>query len=168
MNDTASSSPTPASLAKRRKFLVIVDETPECEVAIQFASLRAKHTNGTVTLLHVIEPTDQQQWLGVQNIMREEARAEAESVLHRLAARVNEYSGSMPELIIREGRRVEQMKQHIQEDPGIAILVLASGTGKEGPGPLVSLIARGADSGIAIPVTIVPGSLTEEAIQALA
>jgi len=167
MNDTASPS-SASSIAKRRKFLVIVDETPECEVAIQFASLRAKHTNGTVTLLHVIEPSDQQQWLGVQNIMREEARAEAESVLHRLAAQVNEYSGSTPELIIREGHRAEQMKQLIQEDPGIAILVLASSTGKEGPGPLVTLIARGADSGISIPVTIVPGDLTEEAIQALA
>ena len=163
MNDTAS---TPAS--RRRKFLVIVDETPECDVAIHFASLRAKHTNGTVTLLYVIEPKDQQQWLGVQNIMRDEARAEAESLLHRYAERVNEYSGSMPELIIREGRRAEQMKAIIQEDPGIAILVLASGTGKDGPGPLVTLIAKGSDSGIAIPVTIVPGSLTEEAIQALA
>jgi nucleotide-binding universal stress UspA family protein len=163
MNNQASTT-----AAKRRKFLVIVDETPECEVAIHFASLRAKHTNGSVTLLYVIEPGDQQQWLGVQNIMLEEARAEAESLLHRLAAQVNDFSGTTPELIIREGRRAEQMKALIKEDPGIAILVLASGTGNEGPGPLVTLIAKGSDSGIAIPVTIVPGSLTEEAIQALA
>jgi len=75
-------SPTPAqpqAEAKRRKFLVIVDGTPESEVAIHFASLRALHTQGVVTLLAVLEPGDtSQQWLGVANIMREEARAEAE------------------------------------------------------------------------------------------
>lgn len=158
----------PVSSAKRRKFLVIVDGTPESEVAIHFASLRASHTNGVVTLLAVIEPGEaSQQWLGVKTIMQEEARAEAEELLHRLAAHVNEYAGIMPELIIREGRRTEQVMQLIAEDKDIAILVLAAGTGKEGPGPLVSMVAS-ADKSFPIPVTVVPGSLTEEAIRSLA
>jgi nucleotide-binding universal stress UspA family protein len=111
--------------AKRRKFLVVVDGTPESEVAIHFASLRARHTDGVVTLLAVLEPGDaSQQWLGVQNIMKEEAREEAEQLLHRLASHVNEYAGIRAELIIREGRRAEQVKALIEEDKDIAILVL--------------------------------------------
>jgi nucleotide-binding universal stress UspA family protein len=163
MTETVS---RPVSAAKRRKFLVIADGTPESEVAIHFASLRAKHTNGVVTLLAVLGPPDAAgQWLGVQNIMREEARSEAEAVLHKLAAHVNDYAGIMPELVIREGRPADELLKFIEEDKDIAILVLASGAGKEGPGPLVS-IAVG--KGFPIPVTVVPGTLTEEAIQALA
>ncbi len=154
------------SSAKRRKFLVVADGTPESEVAIHFASLRARHTNGVVTLLAVLEPADSAaQWLGVQNLMREEARSEAEAVLHKLAAHVNDYAGIMPELVIREGRLADELHKFIEEDKDIAILVLASGTGKEGPGPLVSTVG---DKGFPIPVTVVPGTLTEEAIQALA
>ncbi len=166
MTDTQA---PPPSAPKRRKFLVVADGTPESEVAIHFASLRARHTNGVVTLLAVIEPGEsQQQWLGVQNIMREEARAEAESVLHKLAAHVNEYAGIMPEFVIREGRLAEEVRRFIIEDREVAILVLAAGTGKEGPGPLVSLVAAASDKAFPIPVTVVPGSLTEEAIRELA
>jgi nucleotide-binding universal stress UspA family protein len=158
-----------AALQKRRKFLVIVDGTPESEVAIHFASLRASHTGGVVTLLAVSEPGEaSQQWLGVKNIMQEEAREEAEELLHRLAAHVNEYAGIMPELIIREGRRDEQVMQLIREDKDVAILVLAAGTGKEGPGPLVSMVASASEKAFPIPVTVVPGNLTEEALRSLA
>ena len=150
---------------KRRKFLVVADGTPESEIAIHFASLRALHTNGVVTLFAVLSPADAAgQWLGVQNIMREEARAEAEATLHKLAAHVNEYAGIIPELVIREGRLADELQKFIDEDPNVAILVLAAGTGKDGPGPLVSLTAGG---GFRIPVTVVPGVLTEEALRAL-
>ena len=168
MSESETSSQS-AALQKRRKFLVIVDGTPESEVAIHFASLRASHTGGVVTLLAVIEPGEaSQQWLGVKNIMREEAREEAEELLHRLAAHVNEYAGIMPELIIREGRRDEQVMQLIREDKDVAILVLAAGTGKEGPGPLVSMVASASEKAFPIPVTVVPGNLTEEALRSLA
>ena len=166
---SATDPSAPKAAAKRRKVLVVVDGTPESEVAIHFASLRASHTDGIVTLLAVIEPGEAaQQWLGVKTIMQEEARAEAEELLHRLAAHVNEYAGIMPELVIREGRRTEQVMQLIAEDKDIAILVLAAGTGKEGPGPLVTMVASAADKSFPIPVTVVPGSLTEEAIRSLA
>jgi len=151
---------------KHRKFLVVADGTPESEIAIHFASLRALHTNGVVTLLAVLSPPAESagQWLGVQNIMREEARAEAEAILHKLAAHVNEYAGIIPELVIREGQLADELQKFIDEDRDIAILVLAASTDKEGPGPLVSLTARG---GFRIPVTVVPGVLSEEMLRAL-
>jgi nucleotide-binding universal stress UspA family protein len=163
---TESASPRAVSAPKRRKFLVVADGTPESEIALHFAALRAKHTNGVVTLLAVLGPPDAAgQWLGVQNIMREEARSEAEAVLHKLAANVNDYTGIVPELVIREGRLADELLKFIEEDKDIAILVLASGTGKDGPGPLVSAVGA---KGFPIPVTVVPGTLTDEAVQALA
>lgn len=163
---TERASTRPVSTAKRRKFLVVADGTPESEVAIHFASLRATHTDGIVTLLAVIDPGEVgSQWLGVQSIMREEARGEAEALLHRLATHVHDYAGIIPELVIREGRLSEELHKLVEEDKDIAIVVLASSTAKDDPGPLVTMVSK---NGFPIPVTIVPGALTEEAVQALA
>ena len=161
-------SDTGAEPIKRRKFLVIVDGTPECEVAIQFASRRARHTKGGVVLLAVLEPGGFEHWLGVENLMKEEARQEAEKIVHRHAAHVNDVAGIVPELEIREGKKVDLIRDLIKEDPAISILVLAAGTEKEGPGPLVQMVAGGVDVGFSIPVTVVPGSLTDEEIHDLA
>ncbi|MEQ9146261.1 MAG: universal stress protein [Parvibaculaceae bacterium] len=167
-NGTEMAKDTGAVPIKRRKFLVVVDGTPECEIAIQFASRRAKHTKGGVVLLAVLEPGGFEHWLGVENLMKEEARQEAEKILHRHAARVNEVAGVTPELEIREGKKAEVIKGLIKEDNAISILVLGAGTGKEGPGPLVQMVAGGSDQGFSIPVTVVPGSLSEDEIHDLA
>ncbi len=159
-------APPPSS--PLRKFLVITDTSNECRVATRFAARRAQHTNGIVTLLCIIGPSDVQQWAGVERVMREEAHEEAERLLHELAKSVNDLTGNMPELIIREGRTEEEIRALVGEDSAISILVLGAGTSKEGPGPLVSAIAGKGDPGYTIPVTVVPGNLTNEAIDALA
>lgn len=161
-----SSSP-PLSPAKR-KFLAVVDQTEECKVALRFAARRAQHTDGLVSLLYVIPPADFQQWAGVERKMREEAREEAERALHEAAKMVNDIVGSTPELVIREGRPADEIRGLIKDDRAISILVLAAGVSKEGPGPLVSLIAAPTTNAYSIPVTVVPGNLTDEQVDALA
>ncbi len=151
----------------RRKFLAIVDETPECERAIAYAGRRAKSTGGALILLFVIDSADFQQWLGVEQIMREEARNAASAALDAQAATVREMIGLEPELVIREGVPVEEIHKLIEEDQDIAILVLAAGNAKEGPGPLVSSVA-GKGAAFPIPVTVVPQSLSDEDIESLA
>ena len=148
-----------------RKFLVVVDRTTECRVALRFAARRAQHTGGRVTLLAAATPPDFQQWRGVEAIMEDEAHAEAEALLHAAAKTVNELAGILPELIILQGRVTECVSQLLKDDKDISILILAAGTGKEGPGPLVTMFASGLQ---AIPVTIVPGTLNDAAIDAIA
>src|ERR1700739_2075998 len=148
-----------------RKFLVVIDKTPECTVALRFATRRAQHTNGRVTLMCPAQLPDFQQWRGVEEIMRDEAHAEAESMLYEAARIVNELSGILPELVIPYGLATECLFQLLRDDQDISILVLPSGTGKEGPGPLLSMFSTAVQ---AIPVTIVPGNFTDEQIDALA
>jgi nucleotide-binding universal stress UspA family protein len=148
-----------------RKFLVVIDKTPECAVALRFAARRAQHTGGRVTLMCPATPPDFQQWRGVEEIMRDEAHAEAEAMLFEAAKLVNELAGVIPELVIPYGLPTECLHQLLKEDPDISILVLASGTAKEGPGPLVSMFGTAVQ---AIPVTIVPGNFTPDQIDALA
>jgi nucleotide-binding universal stress UspA family protein len=148
------------------KLLVVVDETEECDRAVHFASRRAARIGGGVVMLRVIETHDHgQQWLGVADIMRAEAHEEADAQLGKFAARAAA-AGITPESVVREGEKAEEILRLIDEDEDIFILVLAAGTGSEGPGPLVSLIGRSAGD-YPIPVAIVPGHLTDEEIDAL-
>ncbi len=151
----------------RRKFLAIIDDTPECERAVAYASKRAKSTGGVLVLLYVIEPGDFQHWLGVEKIMREEATQAAGAALDVYATKVREQVGIEPELVIREGKPAEEIHKLIEVDQDIAILVLAAGAAKEGPGPLVASIA-GKGAAFPIPVTVVPQNLSDEDIDSLA
>jgi nucleotide-binding universal stress UspA family protein len=151
----------------RRKFLAVIDETEECERAVAYAARRSESTGGVLVLLFVIDTGDFQQVLGVEQIMREEARTAASAALELHASKVRERMGIEPELQIREGSRVEEIHKLIEEDQDIAILVLAAGNAKEGPGPLVASIA-GKGAAFPIPVTVVPQNLTDEDIDSLA
>ncbi len=151
----------------RAKFLVVVDDTPECDRAVYFASRRAARVGVTVVMLRVIETHDHgQQWLGVADIMRAEAHEEADAILAKFAARSNGISGITPECVIREGEAPEEILKLIEEDEDIAVLVLAAGVDTEGPGPLVVNLGRTAGS-FPIPVAIVPGHLSDEELDAM-
>ncbi|MFZ2100718.1 MAG: universal stress protein [Oricola sp.] len=150
----------------RRKFMAVIDSTPECERAVLYAARRAVKTNGGLILLFVIEPGDFQHWLGVEQVMRAEAMENAESVLAKHSAFAREKAGIEAELVIREGSPVEQIYALIEEDQDIGILVLAAGAAKEGPGPLVASIA-GRNAAFPIPVTVVPYNLSDDDIESL-
>ena len=150
----------------RRKFLAIIDETPECERAVFYAARRAANTRGGLILLFVIAPGDFQHWLGVEQVMREEANERAEQVVSKYAAIARQQCGIEAETVIREGSATEQIHGLIEEDQDIAILVLAASAAKEGPGPLVSSIA-GREAAFPIPVTVVPANLTDDDIESL-
>ena len=158
---------TEAPSKGRTKFLVVVDDTPECRVALRFAGQRARATGGGVTLLYVIQPADFQHWMTVGELMQQEAREEAETVLQGLAAEVNALTGIVPELVVREGRRRDELLALIEDDPGIRVLVLGAAPGAEGPGPLVSALAGQMSGSFRIPITIVPGTLDDAQIDEL-
>ena len=151
----------------RPKYLVIIDESAECDRAVYYAGRRAARNDAGLIMLTVIEPYDRnQQWLGVADIMRAEAHEGATTTLTRFAGRVNGIAGITPEQTIREGETVPEVLALIEEDEDISTLVLAAGLEGEGPGPLVAGLAKTIDS-FPIPVTIVPGHLTDAELDAL-
>lgn len=165
-NHTATSEASAKSSG--RVFLVVVDESPELKVALRYACIRARKTAGRVALLYVIEPADFQQWMGVNELMREEARQEAEQALQKMAADVQKLSGAMPVLYVREGDRRDELLALIAEEPMISILVLGAATGPRGPGPLVSALTTKFVGKLRIPITVVPGNLSAEDVDNVA
>ncbi len=149
-----------------RKFLVILDDSRECLNAMRFATLRAARSGGAVQILSVIRPEEFQAWMGVADIMREEARERIEAHFTVFAKWMRDKHGIQPELVIREGEPVEQILDQIREDAEIGVLVLGAGTDKAGPGPLVTALSRASGS-LPIPVTIVPGEISKERLEAI-
>lgn len=149
------------------KCLVIVDDTAEWDRAVYYASRWAVRVGGGVVMLRIIEIEDQnQQWLGVADIMRAEAHEDANAALDRASGRANGIAAITPERVIREGDSTEQILDVIDKDVDIAMLVLAANDGPEGPGPIISTMANVVGS-FPIPVTIVPGNLSDQDIDAL-
>lgn len=148
-------------------FLVVVDNSPEMGVALRWASLRACRTGGRVGLVRVIRGADFQHWAAVGNLMQVEAREEAEQLLQEHAAEVFRLYGGMPILYLIEGEPKAAIVDLIEEEKDIRILVLASSTGRRGPGPLITHLTKKALAQLRIPVTIVPGGLTDQQIDAL-
>jgi nucleotide-binding universal stress UspA family protein len=150
-----------------RVFLVVVDESDELRNALRYACRRAQRTNGHVALLHVVEPVEFQHWLGVGRVLEEDARAQAELRMQTLATEVFAQTGTMPVIHIREGKRAEQLVALLQEDPSISLLVLATASGGSNPGPLVTFLLGHLGKRVKVPVTLVPGELTDAEIDLL-
>ncbi len=149
------------------KCLVVVDDTAEGDRAVYYASRWAVRVGGGVVMLRIIETEDRnQQWLGVADIMRAEAEETANAALDRASGRANGIAAITPERVIREGDPGEQILDVIDKDVDIAMLVLAASAGAEGPGPIITMLAKTAGT-FPIPMTIVPGNLSDSDLDAL-
>jgi len=144
--------------------MVVLDDSTECLNAMRFAAMRAANSGGGVTILSVISPDEFNHWIGVSDIMREEARERIEVHFEVFAKWMRDRKNIEPELVIREGEIVSEILGQIQLDPEIGVLVLGAGSEKKGPGPLVTQMSKNAGA-LPIPVTIVPGSLTKEQLE---
>lgn len=153
-----------------RKLLCIADETPESRCAVVFGAARAKRNNSKLVILRIIEPLDKSLLGSIGEAILDEVRTEAESDLQRLSGLAKDTSDIIAETLIFEGRAEDAIKAHMERDEGIKTLLLAAGTSRAGPGPLVSAALRGS-MGFGqrpIAVLIVPGNLDDAQLIELA
>jgi hypothetical protein len=98
--------------------------------------------------------------------MAEERREQAEEMLQVVSSVVQKLSGTTPVIFIREGELTEQLMYLIETEPDLSILVLGAATRSEQAGSVISYVIRRLGR-LPIPVTIVPGGLTDEQIDAI-
>lgn len=149
-----------------RKFLVVLDDSRECLNAMRFASMRAEKTGGGVEVLSVIAPDEFNHWIGVGDIMREEARERIVAHFEVFAKWMRDKHGLEPHLVIREGDPVEEILAQVHDDPQIGIVVLGASSEKGGPGPLVAALTKAAGQ-LSVPLTVVPGNLSKDRLEAI-
>lgn len=149
-----------------RKFLVVLDDSRECLSAMRFAAMRAMKTGGGVAILSVIPPDEFNHWIGVSDLMREEARERIQAHFDVFAKWMRDSNKIDPDLIIREGEPIKEILGYVTDNPEVGVLVLGAGTDNSGPGPLVSQLSK--NSGLLpVPITIVPGNLSKEQLEAI-
>ncbi len=144
-----------------RRFLVVLDDSKECLNAMRFAAMRAQHTGGGVEILAVIPPDEFNHWIGVGDLMREEARERIHAHYAVFAKWMADKHGVDPKLVIREGVPAEEILKRIEESGEIGVLVLGAASGRRGPGPLITQLMRQSAT-LPVPMTIVPGEMSKE------
>lgn len=141
-----------------RVYLVIMDETPEAQVALRFAAKRAQRTGGSV---HLVALVPRQQFVafgGVQATIEEEARSRAEALVTAAAGNLASESGRMPMISVRQGDGEGAVRGYLAEHPEVSALVLGAAA-EGGPGPLVSHFSAAAGS-LPCPLYIIPGGMS--------
>lgn len=154
-----------------RKMLVIIDDSQEVEAALFFCASRIAHSAGSIVMLNVIEPQDFQTWMGVRQLHIEEETNKAKARFRLFRRKLNQagFEHVAAEEVVREGSVTDEIVNLIDEDEDIGILVLGAAVDAKGPGPLITSLTSGSKAGtFSIPITIVPGGLTLEELQALA
>ncbi len=156
-----------------RKFLVVVDDSPEMLKALHFAARRAEHTDGELVLLYINDAPEYSHWLGVEAIIQEEREEIAIARLQEVAVKAKKITGKDPEMIVREGEKPQTLMKLLDEDKSISIVVLGANTdpenqGKDGPGPILTYLMGRNASNLTHPITVIPSNLTFEEIDLIA
>ena len=149
-----------------RYILVIADDSPEMEIAMEYACARSKKTSRKIIIATFIEPLDVLTTQGVTEIMKNEAREEAEKTLNLAATIVKESTGIMPVLYSREGELISELKKLIEEEENINVLVLAANSdpkNKDSNTIINSLVSKELTN-MRVPVMIVPGNFSKDHI----
>ena len=149
-----------------RYILVVADNSNEMTTALEYACARSKKTGRKIIIATFIEPLEVLTTKGVTEIMKEEAREDAEMTLKKAASFVQERIGDYPALSLREGDTIEQLKELLDEEKNINVLVLAANTdsNNKDPGPIITSLVSNEITNLRIPIMIVPGNLSFEHI----
>ena len=148
-----------------RKFLVVMDDSSEFLNALYFAARRAQKTGGGVVILSVVDNSEFQHWLGVQETMEQEARENIEAHFKVFEKWMMGKVEIEPELLIRKGRKSDEILSAIEADKEIGVLVLGAGKDRKGPGPLIQELVAKRGGEMPIPVTIVPVNMSREELE---
>ncbi len=150
----------------KRIFLVVLDKTAEMHQALYYASRRAATANGEVALFRCIEPPEGQLWSGVSNIMEAEAESSSKKLLLEVSQYCEDLGTSKPKTYLKKGNTSDELIKLINSESLITVLVLGASTEIGNPGPLINFIMNGSNE-CRIPITIVPGNLSDEQIDNL-
>ena len=122
------------------------------------------NTGGTVSLLHVIEPPEFQQWAAVGDVTDAERREEAGQLLDDLSLEVNEWAGLRPELMVREGDVGKEILTQVREDSAIDVLVVGAAPPGDRRFSLITFLAEKLLGYLTVPLVVVPGNLSDRQI----
>ena len=150
-----------------RLFLVVADDSKELHQAIYYAARRAATADGEIALFRCVEPIEGQLWGGVSEIMEAETEQASKKLLLELSEYCEKLGAPKPKTFVRKGVVHEELFNLINTEKSIRVLVLGVSIEHGNPGPLINYIINKGSNLCRVPITIVPGNLSDEQIDAL-
>ncbi len=151
----------------KKKFLIVIDDSKELKNAIHFAAQRAKNTNGSLSMLYVVDHAINAQWSKVEHLIEQEATSEAKKICRSWAQKIKKKFSVETEIIIKLGNRIEEIIKILREDKDIRFLVLATSDEGQDPGPIIKSLLSSKMKDLSIPIVLVPGSMEEKDIDSI-
>ena len=148
----------------KKKFLVVIDESKELKNAVHFAAQRAKNTNGTLSMLYVVDHAINAQWSKVEHLIEQEETSEAKKICRNWAQLIKDQFNIDTEIILKLGNKKDEILKLLKEDENIRFLVLATSGDGENPGPIIKSLLSSKMRDLSIPIVLVPGSMDEKDI----
>ena len=148
----------------KKKFLVVIDDSKELKNAIHFAAQRAKNTNGALSMLYVVDHAINAQWSKVEHLIEQEETSEAKKICRKWAQLIKDQFNIDTEIILKLGNKKDEILKLLREDKNIRILVLATSSDGEEPGPIIKSLLSSKMRDLSIPIVLVPGSMEEKDI----
>jgi nucleotide-binding universal stress UspA family protein len=153
--------------AKKVHYMVCVSNDNYSRVACRFACHMAKKNNGSVIMLHVIEPSDFQSFGKVAEKIYQEKRDEAETLLQSLAEMAVQETNITPVLLVKEGMIEHEIIDAVEKDDTLSMLILGAATETMTKSKILPPLVAQLGSKLHVPLLIVPGNLTQAEIEAL-
>ncbi len=153
---------------KPARFLVCVDDTEHARVALKLACTKAKRLGGSISILHITDTSDMQNFLLAPSKIRNEKEGEGNAVLQKIAKEAFEYSGIHVTSILKSGVVGEKIVEAVEEDIDCSMLVVGAAPDAGGKTKrLIPWLTSQLGNKLLIPILIVPGNLTDQQIEAL-
>ncbi|MEM6603793.1 MAG: universal stress protein [Pseudomonadota bacterium] len=155
-------------LDKKRTFLCVIDGSPEVKQAIYYTSRRAKKTGAAIMLLGIVPKVtggSEMMWGDVKNQLEKQNNSDTQKSCDFYRDYISEHTHIDVKYILKQGRATDVIKETLKEHPEIRILVLGTGLG-ENPGPIIKELTSGTTK-LNIPITLVPGDMSEDEIDLL-
>ena len=106
-------------------------------------------------------------WGGVSEIMEAETEQASKKLLLELSQYCEKLGAPKPKTFVRKGVVHEELFNLINTEESIRVLVLGVSIEHGNPGPLINYIINKGSNLCRVPITIVPGNLSDEQIDAL-
>ena len=148
----------------KKKFLVVIDDSNELKNAIHFAAQRAKNTDGTLSMLYVVDHAINAQWSKVEHLIEQEETSEAKKICRNWVQIIKDKFNIDTEIIIKLGKKKDEIIKILKEDKDIRFLVLATSGDGENPGPVIKSLLSSKMRDLSIPIVLVHGSMDEKDI----
>ena len=146
-------------------YLVCVSDEKHSEAALRFTCNLAKQNKGTVTLLHIIEPSDFQSLGAIADKIRTKQHDESQELLSVVAEKVKKKHSVMPAIIVREGLIEDEIIKVVQEDKSITMLIAEASPSNSKTSKTIPSLVASVGNKLSVPVLIVPSSYKEQSMK---